>query len=85
MKMRLIHKTLSRFILFSINLVSSLYLISIQGGQHSNTYSELFIHRSTQCKGSEIVEHTTKDMIKRITGKILVLETPIDGVVQQRI
>ncbi len=45
-------------------------------------YSELSIHRTTQCKGSKIVEHTIQDIGKRITRKTkLVQETPIDGAV----
>ena len=48
-------------------------------------YSEFSIYWTIERKRSKIVEHTIQDMGKRITWKKIVLKTPIDGAVQQKI
>ena len=48
------------------------------------SFSELFIYRTTECKRSKILEHTIQNVGKRITWK-KVLKTPIDSSIQLKI
>lgn len=54
-----------------------------RGSNLKHTYSELFMQRNTECKGS-IVKHTIQGMENGLREK-LVPETPINDTVQQKI